>query len=62
MFTETELQNDQKINLKNDEAQKPIVFSHNRLKISTNSDGLSCHTSGSQLGLLILQLSHDPIK
>ena len=55
--------------IKKDEAQKPKLFlktdifkSHNRLRTTTKSNGLSLNTSGRQLDLLIMRLSHKPTK
>ena len=39
-----------------------IFKSHNRLRITTKSDGLSFNPSGSRLGLLIMRLNHEPAK
>ena len=65
MFTETELQIDRKTKkLKNQNLflRTNIFKSHKRLKITIYSDRLSLITSVSQLGLLIIRLSHEPIK
>ena len=54
---------------KKDKAQKPTLFLktdilkfHNRLSITTKSDGLNFNITGSQLDLLIMSLSHEPTK
>ena len=41
--------------------ERNFFMGHNRHKFSTNRDGLSCNTSGSQLGLLLLRLGHETI-
>ena len=65
----TKIRSEWKKNNRNGEDQNPdmalkanVFKSHNKSKISTNSDELRCNTSGIQLVLLLMKLSHENTK